>query len=92
MKQYQVVPSTQFRRDLKLAQRRGCAISRLTAVIKVLAAGGALEPQYRDHPLSGDYTGCRECHIQPDWLLVYRYYEAELLLYLVRSGSHSDLF
>lgn len=92
MIRYQVVPSTQFKRDLKLAQRRGLDIPRLTAVIKTLAAGEALDPQYRDHPLSGEYARCRECHIAPDWLLVYRYREEELLLYLVRTGSHSDLF
>lgn len=92
MTRYQVVPSTQFRKDLKRAQRRGCDIPRLTVIIKALAEGEALDPQYRDHPLSGDYAHCRECHITPDWLLVYRYREAELLLYLIRTGSHSDLF
>lgn len=92
MKQYEIVPSSRFKKDLKRAQRRGCPIANLTGVIRTLAAGEPLDPKYRDHELEGDYVNCRECHIQPDWLLVYRYYEDELLLYLLRTGSHSDLF
>lgn len=92
MRQYDIVPSSRFKKDLKRAQRRGLPIPLLTEVIKQLAAGEVLDPQYRDHELEGDYANCRECHIQPDWLLVYRCYEEELVLYLLRTGSHSDLF
>ena len=77
---------------MKRAQRRGCPIPLLTEIIKQLAAGENLDPKYHDHRLEGDYADCRECHIQPDWLLVYRRYENELVLYLLRTGSHSDLF
>lgn len=92
MIRYEVVPSTRFKRDLKRAQRRGCSVDILTEVIKALAAGETLDPKYHDHELEGNYANCRECHIQPDWLLVYRHYEKELVLYLLRTGTHSDLF
>lgn len=58
----------------------------------LLAEGRGLPPKYRDRALSGDYTECRECHIAPDWLLVYEVIERDLLLYLPRTGTHSDLF
>ena len=58
----------------------------------LLAEGRGLPAEYKDHALSGDYIGCRECHIAPDWLLVYEIIEGELLLYLTRTGTHSDLF
>jgi len=92
VKRYEIVPSTQFKKDLKRAKRRGCSIDLLTEVIRILAAGEALDPKYHDHELEGNYAKCRECHIQPDWLLIYRHYEEELVLYLLRTGSHSDLF
>ena len=89
---YTIIPSTRFQRDLKRAQKRGVNIQAITDVIKLLAAGEALDRKYKDHPLSGNYAHCRECHIEPDLLLVYRYAADELLLYLVRTGTHSDLF
>lgn len=92
MSRYEIVPSSRFKKDLRRAQRRGCSIPLLTEIIRQLAEGKPLPSKYQDHELSGDYSGCRECHIQPDWLLVYRCYEEELLLYLLRTGSHSDLF
>ncbi len=58
----------------------------------MLAEQKPLPPKYNDHALTGDYSGCRECHISPDWLLIYEIYEDELLLYLTRTGTHSDLF
>ena len=72
--------------------KRGFDISLLTDIIKKLAAGEPLPEKNREHQLSGDYTGCRECHITPDWLLIYEVDGDELILYLTRTGSHSDLF
>ena len=87
-----LVPSVQFRRDLKAAVRRGQNIALLDAILQLLVEEKPLPPQNRDHPLSGEYRGCRECHISPDWLLVYKIKEKELELYLLRTGSHSELF
>ena len=67
-------------------------MSLLTGVIKLLAAGETLPKKFKDHDLSGDYIGCRECHITPDWLLVYRINQDKLILVLSRTGTHSDLF
>lgn len=89
---YTVRPSTRFQRDVKLANKRGYKLPLLTDVIKMLAAGETLPPKYKDHPLTGDYAGCRECHITPDWLLIYEINGGELILYLTRTGTHSDLF
>lgn len=89
---YAVKPTSRFQRDVKLASRRGYKMSLLTDTIKMLAAGENLPAKYRDHPLGGDYTGCRECHITPDWLLIYEINNGELILYLTRTGTHSDLF
>ena len=89
---YTVKPTTKFQKDLKRAQKRGCDMSLITDIIKKLASGEALPERNRDHALSGDYSGCRECHITPDWLLIYEIYNEELILYLTRTGSHSDLF
>ena len=77
---------------MKRVQKRGYDISRLTAVIKLLASGEMLPEIYHDHPLSGDYADCRECHITPDWLLIYEIDGQDLILYLTRTGTHSDLF
>ena len=89
---YTVKPTSRFQKDLKKAQKRGLDMALLTAVIKKLAAGEELPPRNRDHALIGDYAGCRECHIQPDWLLIYEVEQEELFLYLIRTGTHSDLF
>ena len=89
---YNVRPTTKFQRDLKRVQRRGYDLSLLTAVIKKLADGEPLPEKNKDHNLSGDYSGCRECHITPDWLLIYELSDGELILYLTRTGTHSDLF
>ena len=89
---YEVKPSNQFKKDVKLAQKRGYNINILTDVIKKLANGETLEAKYRDHQLSGNYGSFRECHIQPDWLLIYEIEDDKLILYLSRTGSHSDLF
>ena len=89
---YNVRATTKFQRDLKRVQRRGYDISLLTAVIKMLADGMPLPEKNKDHTLSGDYSGCRECHITPDWLLIYELSDGDLILYLTRTGTHSDLF
>lgn len=89
---YTIRPSTRFQKDLKRIQKRGYNIALLTEVIKQLAYGKELPPKNRDHQLVGDYAGCRECHITPDWLLVYELSDSELILYLTRTGTHSDLF
>jgi len=92
MTKYTVKPSTRFRRDYKLILKQGKDESKLNEVVKLLASGETLPEKYRDHALAGDYVGCRECHIQPDWLLIYEIVENDLILYLIRIGSHSDLF
>lgn len=89
---YSVRPTSRFQRDLKRIQKRGYNLSLLTAVIKKIADGESLPEKNRDHALSGDYTGTRECHITPDWLLIYEICNNELILYLTRTGTHSDLF
>ena len=89
---YKIRPSTKFQKDLKKAQKRGYDISLLTTVLNILANGESLPPKYKGHYLSGNYKGCRECHITPDWLLIYEILDDELILYLTRTGTHSDLF
>lgn len=89
---YKIVESRIFRRDLKIAKKRGYDLAKIIEVVNILAAGEALPARYKDHPLFGDYHNCRECHIYPDWLLIYEIDDNRLFLYLVRNGSHSDLF
>ena len=73
-------------------KKRGLNLDKLKFVINQLASGNPLEEKYRDHALTGDYKGFRECHIEPDWLLIYQIIDEELVLILSRTGSHSDLF
>ena len=82
--------TNQFKRDYKKAKKRGCDISKLLEMVTRLASGEKLEPKYKDHILGGQYPDCRECHIEPDWLLIYQLTEEELVL--IRTGSHADLF
>lgn len=89
---YSVRPTTKFQKDLKRIAKRGYDISLLTEVIKKLANGERLPEKNKDRALSGDYSGYRECHITPDWLLIYEIENDELILYLTRTGTHSDLF
>ena len=91
MKKYELRPTNQFKKDLRLAKKRGYKLNQLEAVIDLLAQGKTLEPKYRDHELIGDYIGFRECHIAPDWLLVYRIEENDLILLLMRTGTHVDV-
>ena len=89
---YEIRFTTQFKKDIKLAKKQGKDIDKLFEVVEHLANGEALEDKYRDHDLSGNYKGCRECHIDPDWLLIYEIDNDVLILMLYRVGSHSDLF
>ncbi len=89
---YTVKPTTQFKKDYKRAMKRGLKIELLEKVVELLAMGEALPEKNRDHELSGNWIGHRECHIQPDWLLVYRIEDDVLVLTLARTGTHSDLF
>ena len=89
---YNIKPTSKFQKDLKRVYRRGYDISLLSEIIKKLAAGENLPPKNKDHALTGSYSGCRECHITPDWLLIYELDGDTLFLYLTRTGTHSDLF
>ena len=82
--------STQFKKDYKRSKKSGNNMAELQKIIYQLAAGKSLDPVYHDHALRGNYKGCRECHLKPDWLLIYRAKESDLAL--VRTGSHSELF
>jgi len=84
--------TSRFRKDYKLAKKRGLDLSLLKAVIDTLLAGKPLEPKHKDHALVGDYVGFRECHILPDWLLIYSAHQETLILTASRTGTHSDLF
>jgi mRNA interferase YafQ len=84
--------TAQFKKDYKLAIKRGLDLDLLDSVVRLLAAGEPLSARNRDHTRSGDWVGYRECHIQSDWILIYRVDREALLLTLVRTGSHSDLF
>lgn len=89
---YKIRPSSRFQKDVKRLKKRGYDISLLVQVLEVLSRGEELPVKNRDHSLSGNYTGCRECHIAPDWLLIYEIAQDALILYLTRTGTHSDLF
>ena len=82
--------TSQFKKDVKRMQKRGKKFEEFKEVIRELSAEETLEAKYRDHVLVGQYKGTRECHIEPDWLLIYELAESELVL--VRTGTHSDLF
>jgi mRNA interferase YafQ len=82
--------ATKFRRDVKRLKRQGVDMAPLQAVIVMLAAAEPLDERYRDHALVGNWRGFHECHLQPDWLLIYRVEEDELQL--ARTGSHAELF
>ncbi len=82
----------QFMKDLKIAKKRGLDIDKLNEVVRLIAEEQALPDKNKDHKLKGDYMGCRECHIQPDWLLIYVVEDSVKILNLLRTGSHSDLF
>jgi len=89
---YTVKQSSLFKKDYKMAIKRGYNIALLLEVIEILANGDTLPEKYQDHALKGKYMGYRECHITPDWLLIYKIEESMLILALTRTGTHSDLF
>ena len=89
---YTVKTTTLFKKDFKLAMKRGLNVELLENVIALLAMGESLPAKNKDHALSGNWVGHRECHILPDWLLVYRIEDDVLVLTLARTGTHSDLF
>ena len=84
--------SAKFKKDFKLAQKRGLPMQELKSIIEKLATGETLDAKHRDHSLSGNYAMFRECHIRPDWLLIYRINDDALELLAHRTGTHSDLF
>ena len=88
---YDVQFTNQFKKDLKLAKKQHKNLDKLFEVVETLANGSTLEAKYRDHNLTGNYKGTRECHIEPDWLLVYEIYNDILVLILTRLGTHSKL-
>ena len=88
---YTVKYTTQFKKDFKLAEKRGLHTELLKEIVGKLAKGEALPEKNRDHALTGNWLGHRECHIQPDWLLIYRYDNNVLVLTLARTGTHSEL-
>ncbi len=81
---------TKFRQDYKRCKKRGKDIKKFDALLKILVADEELPEEYQDHPLIGNYKGFRECHIEPNWLLIYE--KTETTVYFVRLGTHSDLF
>ena len=86
----QIIRSTQFKRDVRLAEKRGKDLAKLRELILLLVEEKPLPPYYKDHPLSGDWKHYRDSHIEPDWLLLYKVERNDL--YLVRTGTHADLF
>ena len=92
MTKYTVKPTTQFKKDYKHAIKQGLPMVELETVIRLLAGGSPLPEKYLDHALSGRWSGHRECHVRPDWLLIYRIEDKVLVLTLSRTGSHSELF
>lgn len=88
---YELAVTAQFRKDYKLAKKRGLRMEALAKVVTMLAMGQTLPERNRDHSLSGDWIGHRECHVALDWLVIYRIEENVLVLTLTRTGTHSDL-
>lgn len=89
---YQLVQTGRFKKDIKLAKKRGLDMQLLDEVVTNLVESGKLPDKYRPHKLSGNYAGNWECHIQPDWLLIWEQNEEIKLISLIRTGTHSDLF
>ena len=89
---YELIMTGKFRKSLKLAKKRGLDISLVESIVTKLQNDISLDDKYKDHELKGRYQGFRECHIQPDWLLIYLKEENVLTLTLVDTGSHADLF
>lgn len=88
----EIIKSSRFKKELKRAMKRGCNPAKLAEIILLLANDTPLPTRCRPHKLSGNYDGLWECHIEPDWLLIYTVSDEENLLELARTGTHSDLF
>jgi len=84
--------TSQFRKDVKRVEKRGKDMAKLRAALELLIAGEPLPPAFKDHPLRGDFAGSRDCHIEPDWVLIYTLTERDTHICFERTGSHSDLF
>ena len=84
--------TSQFKKDVKLAGRRGKNLAKLKAVLDLLIEGEVLPPQYKDHPLRGNFAGSRDCHVEADWVLIYTLTENNTHVRFERTGTHSDLF
>ena len=89
---YKIVYTNRMKKDVKRAKKRGKDLSKLIEVLNLLASGESLPSFYSDHQLSGDLSDFRECHIEPDWLLMYKIYQNELILTATATGTHADLF
>ena len=92
--QYDIILTAAFKKELKNIKKRNKDLDKLTEVVNKLASGQELDAKYRDHALANNlrFKDCRECHIEPDWLLVYKKNKSELTLFLIETGTHSDLF
>lgn len=89
---YTIRVTKRFAKDAELCKRRGCNMQLLRDAMRLLAEMGTLPAQYHPHKLTGDYSGMWECHIRPDWLMVWEPREEEMVMLFCRTGSHSDLF
>ena len=89
---YQIVYTNRMKKDVKLMKKRGKDIDKLINVLSLLSCGTPLPAHFKDHPLTGNLQDFRECHIEPDWLLIYKIYEDFLILSATATGSHADLF
>ncbi len=89
---YQIVVTNRFKKDIKRCQKRNLPMEKLKEVVRILEENGELPLQYKAHKLSGQYAGKWECHILPDWLLVWEQHDDELVLIMINTGSHSDIF
>lgn len=89
---FEITATKKYEKDVALAKRRGLPTDKLVEVVQLLRTGQPLPRQFNDHPLTGNYRGKRECHINPDWLLIYKKDTVLRLVTLVRTGTHSDLF
>lgn len=89
---YKIVYTSRMKRDARLMKKRGKDMAKLVNILSLLASGGALPVQNRDHQLTGSLRDFRECHIEPDWLLIYQKYDDILVLSATATGSHADLF
>ena len=92
MSKYSIEFTNKMKKDVKLMKKRGKNISKLKKVLELLATGEKMPPEYKDHQLTGNLKDFRECHIEPDWLLMYQYHDDVLILTATSTGTHSDLF